>query len=309
MRAQVAVTDTGWFEFLTARPHLREANFWIPSGGPMTMGVRPGEPWLFKSRAPHNRLVGGGYFSGYTRLALSRAWETFGEGNGVASEEDMRAAVGRYRRPGDDRDPEVGCVVLRDVVAFAWAPPIGPDLFAPSIVARKGFELAEHPGSAVEAAVHQLIGASGLPGFVPDLTWDPSRPMRGEPRPVRPRLGQQGFRALVAGAYRETCAVTGGRILPTLQAAHIRPVDKDGQHRVDNGLLLRADVHLMFDKGYLGVDPRLRTLQVSPRLRTVYGNGDYFYERQGSAITLPARKENRPAPEFLQWHMDTQFLT
>ncbi|MBI4737648.1 MAG: HNH endonuclease, partial [candidate division NC10 bacterium] len=40
--------------------------------------------------------------------------------------------------------------------------------------------------------------------------------------------------------------VTGEKALPVLQAAHIRPVTKEGPHRVDNGLLLRSDSHALF---------------------------------------------------------------
>ncbi len=63
----------------------------------------------------------------------------------------------------------------------------------------------------------------------------------------------------------------------------------------------------MFDKGYLGVDPQRRTLRVSPKLRSTYGNGSYFYDRQGRPIAAPPRRDQRPATEFLEWHKDTVF--
>lgn len=62
----------------------------------------------------------------------------------------------------------------------------------------------------------------------------------------------------------------------------------------------------MFDRGYLGVDPRYR-LQVSPRLRDEFGNGEQFYARAGEVIALPARRADRPQREFLQWHLDEVF--
>jgi putative restriction endonuclease len=93
-----------------------------------------------------------------------------------------------------------------------------------------------------------------------------------------------------------------------LQAAHILPVNKGGEHRLDNGLLLRSDVHTMFDRGYLGVDPEFK-LRVSPRVRAEFGNGDEFYEREGSVIALPEHARDRPNSEFLTWHMDEIFLS
>jgi putative restriction endonuclease len=102
-------------------------------------------------------------------------------------------------------------------------------------------------------------------------------------------LGQQAFKAVVLDAYHRQCAITGTHIPPVLQAAHVLPVTEGGEHRLDNGLLLRSDVHTMFDRGYLGVDRRYR-LVVSPRLRDEFGNGDQFYAQEGHVIELPARR-------------------
>jgi len=104
--------------------------------------------------------------------------------------------------------------------------------------------------------------------------------------------------------------VTGAKIIPTLQAAHIRPVTSNGENRVDNGLLLRSDVHILFDRGYLGVHPSSRTLMVSPRLRLDYGNGEEFYARASAhePVAVPSRRVDQPNVEFLEWHTDTVFL-
>ncbi|HEX3304803.1 MAG TPA: HNH endonuclease [Streptosporangiaceae bacterium] len=87
-----------------------------------------------------------------------------------------------------------------------------------------------------------------------------------------------------------------------------RPVSPQygGENRLDNGLLLRSDVHRMFDLGYLSVDTRYR-LRVSSRLRTEFGNGEAFYAKEGTVITLPDRRSDQPNADFLQWHMDTKF--
>jgi putative restriction endonuclease len=111
---------------------------------------------------------------------------------------------------------------------------------------------------------------------------------------------------MVLTSYGRRCAVTGSRIEPTLEAAHIRPVSASGVHRLDNGLLLRSDVHTLFDAGYLGIDERYR-LHVSRRLRDDWSNGQEFYDRSGSTIALPDKRVDRPAREFITWHMDTKF--
>jgi hypothetical protein len=99
------------------------------------------------------------------------------------------------------------------------------------------------------------------------------------------------------------------QIVPVLQAAHIRPVTDHGVNRVDNRLLFRSYVHALFDRGYLGVHPRKKTLLVSPRLRADWGNGDEFYQRavSGETIGMPRRRVDRPNEDFLTWHADTVF--
>ena len=75
----------------------------------------------------------------------------------------------------------------------------------------------------------------------------------GSPVLVRPRLGQGTFRVAVIDAYSRSCSVTGEHSLPALEAAHIRPYSQDGRHEVTNGLLLRSDIHRLFDLGYVTV--------------------------------------------------------
>jgi putative restriction endonuclease len=79
-----------------------------------------------------------------------------------------------------------------------------------------------------------------------------------------------------------------------------------GEHKLDNGLLLRSDVHTLFDLGYLGVDPGYR-LHVSPRLREEFSNGEQFYQHAGHSIALPTHRADLPGGEFLEWHLDTIF--
>lgn len=175
-----------------------------------------------------------------------------------------------------------------------------PPDFAPNVVPGKTYDLAHTSGSYVETALRHLLSTASAPGLVPGEFF-------GRPRLVTQRLGQQAFQALVLAAYERRCAITGERIRPVLQAAHIRPVSQDGQNRVHNGLLLRSDVHTLFDRGYLGVGPD-RRIHVSPRLRSEFSDGESLYRRQGQPLTvLPARILDRPDREALEWHMDVVF--
>lgn len=314
MRAYVGVTDEEWYRFLRAR-RATEANFWFPSGRAPARGLETGTPFLFKSKAPRNAIVGGGFVSSFVHLPVSEAWDFFGEDNGTASAGELHGAIARYRRrtgkPAEP-DPEIGCLMLRDVTWLDEAEelPQPPDWSA-TIVTVKGYDLEQPSGSYIEDVLEHILARSAALPL--DGSDGPGR-VAGEVFAERYglsryRVGQKAFGALVQEAYERRCAVTGDRIRPVLEAAHIRPVTANGENRVDNGLLLRSDVHTLFDRGYLGVHPERRTLIVSARLRREFGNGEEFYARERSAepIALPERAADRPNSEFLTWHMDEVF--
>ena len=125
---------------------------------------------------------------------------------------------------------------------------------------------------------------------------------------TRARLGQGAFRVLVTEAYARRCAITGERTLPVLEAAHIKPYSVNGPHLVSNGLLLRSDLHILFDEGYLTVTDDLR-VHVSSKIKEQYENGrEYYQYRDRPLITIPDRKDERPAMDFLRWHNEEVFL-
>ena len=317
MRGFIGVTDGEWAAQLKATGQT-EANFWTPSGKNVFRALQPGEPFLFKTHYPDNRIVGGGFFEHATKLRASEAWEFMGLGNGVRSLDELVARVHHYRGNATDDDPVIGCIILGDLAFFSEDTHIDPPTsFAKNIVQGKGYQLR---GAGVDTEAEQLFGllfesaltAGGTQNLLetsPLQTVGPqaiSGPTFSDPVLARRRLGQGAFKALVLDSYQRRCAITGHKIAPTLEAAHIRPVSKGGEHRLDNGLLLRSDVHTMFDRGYLTVDPGHR-LHVSARLREEFDNGEEFYQRDGEVILLPERIADRPAREFLEWHGDEVF--
>lgn len=314
MRITVGVTDSAWATYLRERPLIDEANFWVPSARSFMGRASLGEPFLFKTKAPHNRLVGGGFYEGFFERRVSEAWAVFGEGNGCASEDELEDAIQRYREKNKAPrmpDPTIGCLILRNVF-FA---DLGRDLPQPerwgrSIVQGKTYDVLDPDWAYVDYAFNDFRGAARL-----DQVWDrdilalgEGRERYGAPVLSRARLGQGGFRLHVLEAYNNRCAITGSRLSPALEAAHIRAYASGGEHRVTNGLALRSDIHRLFDRGYLGVDTDYR-LRVSPWVRRDSGNGVELYEREerGDLIRLPQRLDAYPDPEALAWHQEHVF--
>ena len=124
--------------------------------------------------------------------------------------------------------------------------------------------------------------------------------------PARRRIGQGTFRIVVTDAYDRRCAVTEEKALPVLDAAHIRPFSELTTHDVRNGLLLRSDVHRLFDAGYLTVTPELR-MEASNRLRDDFDDGKTYLELHGRRVRAPEPAELRPDASALEWHNENRF--
>ncbi|HVT59670.1 MAG TPA: HNH endonuclease [Thermoanaerobaculia bacterium] len=275
MNLWIAVTDNDWFRFLRSQSHLDEVNFWQPGASGTFRRLQSGEPFLFKLHSPENYIVGGGFFGHFSRLRATLAWEAFGVKNGTRTFEEMRARIGKYRRePLDSReDPSIGCVILTQSFFFFdeidWAST--PDDFSLNIVQGKTYDTLKEPGRSLWLRVQSVLRVAQ-----PAEVGESQQRMYGEPILVMARLGQGSFRVVITDTYERHCAVTGEKALPTLEAAHIRPVASGGLHRIDNGLLLRSDVHRLFDRGYVTVTPDYR-VRVSHRLRDDFDNGEPYY--------------------------------
>ena len=316
VRLWTANTDLDWFDYLAAQPDVDEVNFWQPSGGTNFSAIQPGELFLFKLKSPRNVIGGYGVFSQASNLPLSLAWEAFGIKNGARSLPEMRQRIGRYRQDAvAARDYIIGCRIVVQPVFFPEALWIEqPASWARSIVVGKTFDTdtieglrlwerlmnATEAARAMRVAPAQSISEQREPYLPPG-------PRYGEPQLVRPRLGQGAFRLAVTDAYRRQCAVSRGRVLPALDAAHIRSYSDGGEHEVSNGVLLRRDIHSVFDAGYITFDEDLR-LVVSDRVRTDFNNGNEYRRLHGQRLSLPDAVIARPDPEQLRWHRDNRFL-
>ncbi len=151
----------------------------------------------------------------------------------------------------DRSDFEVGCRILTQPFFFDehnWIPV--PASWSPNIVSFKTYNTGNAEGLALWEAVRDRLSGAQVPGM------NEAGGRFGEPHLIRPRLGQGAFRVLVTDVYRRRCAVTQERTLPALEAAHIRPYSDGGAHETRNGLLLRRDIHSLFDAGYVTVSRR-----------------------------------------------------
>ena len=110
------------------------------------------------------------------------------------------------------------------------------------------------------------------------------------------RRGQGRFRETLLKAYDRKCAVTGCEIVELLEAAHIMPHRGTASDLVQNGLLLRADIHTLFDLGLLRISFEDYSIVITQQLR-----GDpYYNELHGKKLRLPLERRDWPSIEFIR---------
>jgi putative restriction endonuclease len=136
------------------------------------------------------------------------------------------------------------------------------------------------------------------PGYLPTML-DTRRAVM---RTILARRGQRKFRDALIRRYGARCVVTGCPVMHLLEAAHISPFRDDNDNHPENGLLLRADIHTLFDLHWLAIEPGSLRVHIAPILRALAP----YAELNGAQLLLP--DEARPADEALRLSMQA-FLT
>jgi putative restriction endonuclease len=307
LKLHIYPTDPRWFEFLSGQPGIDEVNFWRPGGKVRFTQLEPGELLLFRLRGS-DRIAGGGFFLHTSLFPLNAAWEAFGIKNGVPNYATFFQRIAEFKgfKPAETMpaDVQIGCMIL--ITPFFLSPSEWIDLprdFPMNAQIGKGYDSETGYGKEV---FEQVLNAIPKPASRVREAAIPQQDMFGEPTLIRRRIGQGGFRVLVTDFYDRRCAVTGERTLPVLEAAHILPVTSGGLHSPDNGLLLRSDIHTLFDLGYVTID-KLHRFIVSQKLKDEWSNGRIYYDLHGSEIRVPKNESVRPASSFLEWHNTHRF--
>jgi len=292
----IGVTDYDWFSFLSKREN-EDINFWQPSGKTRFNAINPGAPFLFKLKAPHNAIAGIGFFSSNSILPIEVAWDIFGERNGVASYFQFRKTIINYRSFTNnpfDQNPNIGCIVLTDPIFFSKKDWIRiPQNWSKNIVKGKTYNTSDEMGQMVWNQVEGLLQNSNLfdreESEKSQLILEDNEPDYLKKYLTRIRLGQGAFRVSLTDAYHRKCAISGERTLPVLEAAHIKPYSVSGPNHLSNGILMRADLHKLFDSGYLTLTKDLK-VEVSKRIKEEFENGKDYYKYQGQDLMmLPKR--------------------
>jgi putative restriction endonuclease len=310
MRAWIGVTDYDWFDLLRSIPQLEEVNFWQPGGNRAFTTLKPGELFLFKLKYKRGgKIVGGGTFAYSTLLPISLAWESFGIKNGAVDLLEMRRRVGNLKHQTEMllTDYTIGCILIEQPFFLPEKEWITvPDWKGPTQQG-KTYDLSIEPGLSIMKQLHvnTLLASVEKDNQIPSSVRE-EQARYGPPVTTYPRLGQGSFRILVTDIYQRRCAVTQEKTLPALDVAHILPYSESGEHVVNNGILLRRDLHALFDQGYVTITPSLK-FQVSKKIKEEFENGRDYYRLQDTQLWLPDNPANRPSQQYIKWHNDNKY--
>ncbi|MBD2208234.1 GUN4 domain-containing protein [Calothrix sp. FACHB-1219] len=114
---------------------------------------------------------------------------------------------------------------------------------------------------------------------------------------IAQRRGQPKFREGLQIAYDNCCAITGCDAEQALEAAHIIPYCKTEDNDISNGLLLRADIHTLFDLNLIAIEPETYKIYLARRL----GDSSYCDEIKDKYLKLPKNEKYRPNKNALEW--------
>lgn len=303
----IANTDNRWFDFLASEPNLTEVNFWWP-GEMAFRALQQGELLVFRLKSPRNKIGGYGIFHSHSLLPIQMAWDTFGRANGVPTYDALRNSIANFRTDSAvGPNTNIGCTVLVEPVFFPTEKWIElPASWSGSIQRGKLYSTDNSDGLELWNRLHdwpQLPLTAPIPG----LSDKEEQARYGAPALIRPRLGQGAFRVAVTEAYGRQCAISDGKVLPALDAAHIRPYGEGGHHTESNGILLRKDIHSVFDAGYVTIDEKYH-FSVSKKIKEVFNNGEEYLRLHGKVLRLPKRRSDWPDPLALRWHNTSRYV-
>lgn len=239
------------------------------------------------------------------RQKLKSSTRGLDEGGGKRAMESLAAQVRSLGlRVTDDRDLVFGLFDIKNGVFVGTTASRFIEEFVTTAVLKghymrnKGYDLP--PLDAVAIPTRSKEGAASRRNQGGALPFDPYNMEDARQRAMADvvrRPGQSAFRDAVLTAYGEKCAVTGCDFVGTLAAAHITPHLGAHTDHVQNGLLLRADIHVLFDRGLIAIDSKTMKVRLADSLLTTV-----YREYADRRILLPRARDLQPNRQALDKH-------
>lgn len=307
MNFYIGVTDTDWFEYL-AGINPDEVNFWNLESRDFR-AINIGELFLLKNKYPDNAIVGGGYYFKNFKIPMSLAWMSFNNKNGTSSYKEFSDKIYKFHGTNhkEDPDPMVSCNILVAPFFFIkedWIP--APSDWNPSVPQGKIYDTNRKVGRKIYNQVQEKLEKYNKENL--QLMDRDDKFLQSNPSLILSSLGQGSFNLLVNEGYNRMCALSGEKALPLLKPSHIKPLSQQGPNSLNNGILLRSDLHRLFNMGYISITDSYRVL-VSRRIIEEIDKGEDYYRMKDQELRMLAtRLDRRPKKEYIDWHNENIYL-
>lgn len=286
----ISPTDIEWFKFLRTEGLNSEINFWTPTPWNVSR-LASGDKLYFMLKSPIRKIGGYGQFVEYKNMSVNDAWNKYGFKNGCTSKQELIERLDKYKasNSSDERsvtDSEIGCIVLTNAVYYDDDKFLDLDNyeidFSRFIVKIKYYNENDPLEIATQSTLKEF---ELLPTSIEKLK---------KSRLVTERKGQGNFRAIITTAYSNKCCITSETTPELLEAAHIQPYFDENSNHVKNGLLLRVDLHKLYDNGLLYIDESFK-IHISPEVKS-----EFYRKLNGTTIRLPENNNLYPSKEALK---------
>jgi hypothetical protein len=235
-----------------------------------------GDRWYFREqtwdkgvgRPP--QIFGHGTVVRYERTTPYTLFTSYGRGSGYATAHELAEGIsttGSGEQGALDR--QIGNIVLREVTIYSEPVTAPHTIPNDSLISPNGRTYWPFNDELLRPLLPEPTVS--IRATDADEEYDPENVKDARERVLRAikaRRGQKGFREAVLAAYGKRCAVTGCAVLDVLEAAHITPYLGPETNHVTNGLLLRADLHTLYDCDLVAIHPETLKFVIAPSLTT-----------------------------------------
>lgn len=291
----ISPTDKNWFDFLKSAELNSYVNFWTPTPWNIKK-LKKGNRLYFMLKSPIRKIGGFGEFVEYKNMMTADAWKEFGYRNGRTSRIEFIDSIQNYIDKNSDKfggkainaaTYEIGCIVLNNCEFWDEPQFLKPENFnvdfATQVVTIKYFDEFDP--------------------FTKVIDEDDDFKIVSETRNdklglIKIRDGQSKFKGKILRAYNNKCCVTGETIPELLEAAHIQEYRNKESNHVQNGLLLRVDIHRLYDNRLIFIDKNY-VVHISNLITSTE-----YRQYNGRVINLPSALSDYPSKGALEMRKD-----
>ena len=243
-------------------------------------------------KSPIRKIGGFGEFVEYKNLTAFEAWKEFGYRNGRNSRDQFVDSIQKYIDKNSDKfggktidinTYKIGCIILKNCEYFE----------EDNFIDISGYEI-EFPKQIVK--IKYFNGYDSFQNILLERdNFNLIEEEREDKRQLtKVRNGQGEFKGKILRAYNNKCCISGETIPELLEAAHLQNYKNKKSNHVQNGILLRIDIHRLFDSGLIFIDKNF-IIHVSSLIEN-----EYYRQYHGKTIKLPNSRNDYPLQNALE---------